>query len=65
VLGLAVNVATMRFVADLDPESPVVADWGDDGTDRRDPPDAEASGGERHAEDVAEDEQRATRADEA
>lgn len=65
VLGLAVNVATMRFVADLDPESPAVGDWGDDGTDTRGPPDAETSGSEQHAEHVAGDERRARGADEA
>jgi hypothetical protein len=34
VLGLAVNTATMRFVADIDPASPAVGEWdGDDDED--------------------------------
>ncbi|UVE52245.1 hypothetical protein KU306_18105 (plasmid) [Haloferax larsenii] len=27
VLGLALNIATMRFVADIDPESPTLVEW--------------------------------------
>lgn len=35
-LGLAANVATMRFVADLDPESSLAATWNDGGDDPAD-----------------------------
>jgi hypothetical protein len=34
VLGLAVNAATMRFVADIDPVSPAVGEWDGDDDDR-------------------------------
>ncbi|GGN91227.1 MULTISPECIES: hypothetical protein [Haloarcula] len=33
VLGLAANLATMRFVADIDPESPAVGTWADTGAE--------------------------------
>jgi hypothetical protein len=49
VLGLAVNVATMRFFADLDPDSPTVGEWPDDGTDSGRPPTADTPEGERAA----------------
>lgn len=34
VLGLAANVTTMRFVADIDPESSVAVSWDDESTNR-------------------------------
>ncbi|WP_318566913.1 hypothetical protein [Salinigranum marinum] len=43
VLGLAVNTATMRFVADIDPASPAVGEWDGDDEDR----DETGSGAER------------------
>lgn len=35
-LGLATSTATMRFVSDLDPESPTLCEWGGDTRDGRD-----------------------------